>query len=234
MSKARNAFESITALSCVLFLAGLYGCGYDGDSQGKSTCPKPGTHFEKTLSLSGDKIEAHLGHDDTVGACLSVKATSSPLQMALVLPSHASLQIPAKTFLSATEIRVSATASLETAMDFEITAEMFASPLRALKEIRVNTGLVKPAKPITVAANIPAELESRLTANDELTVFVQIFQAEAEGILDSLENIEASNDASNKMIKFDLLPEMFTNRRRADGTWEAIFVAGSTRIKLRT
>ncbi|MDP3669709.1 MAG: PKD domain-containing protein [Telluria sp.] len=161
----------------------------------------------------------------------AVSAAVETAAVTITLPQVASVQVPEAAFPSPTHLGVWATSNPVTAADFDLTAQMFSASLRATQEIRVNTGKVKPSKTLKVIANLPAELEARLQAKDEPKVFIQIFQAGGEEVLDSFELVPAVYDASKKVLQFDLDPNMLTDRRSLDETWEAVIVVGSTPTK---
>ena len=165
---------------------------------------------------------------------IKTPAVSAAVEMAAVtitLPQVASVQVPEAAFPSPTHLGVWATSNPVTAADFDLTAQMFSASLRATQEIRINTGKVKPSKTLKVIANLPAELEARLKEKDEPKVFVQIFQAGGEEVLDSFEVVPAVYDAIKKTLQFDLDPDMLTDRRSLDEAWEAVIVVGSTPTK---
>ena len=161
----------------------------------------------------------------------AVSASANTAAATVTLPRVASVQVPEGTFPSPTHIGIWSTSNPVTAADFDLTAQMFNAPLRAKQEIRVNAGKVQPLKTLKVIANLPGELEARLQEKDEPKVFVQIFQMGGEEVLDSFELIPAVFDAGSKTLQFDLEPDMFTNLRSLDETWEAVIVVGSTRTK---
>ncbi|MFN3789806.1 peptidoglycan DD-metalloendopeptidase family protein [Massilia sp.] len=149
----------------------------------------------------------------------------------LTLARVATVEVPEATFPAPTRIGVWVTENSATAAEFELTAQMFTAPLRAKQEIRVNTGQLKPLKTLTVTANLDPELAARMQANDEAQVFVQIFQDGGEEVLDSFELVSSAYDAGSNTLRFALDPDMFTNRRNVDESWEAVIVVGSTRTK---
>lgn len=161
----------------------------------------------------------------------AVSAAVETAAVTITLPQVASLQVPEGAFPSPTRLGVWATSNPVTAAEFDLTAQMFGASLRATQEIRINTGKVKPSKTLTVIANLPAELEARLKEKDEPKVFDQIFQAGGEEVLDSFELVPAVYDATKKTLQFDLDPNMITDRRSLDETWEAVIVIGSTPTK---
>jgi hypothetical protein len=165
---------------------------------------------------------------------IKTPAVSAAVETAAVtvsLPQVATVQVPEAAFPSRTHLGIWTTSNPTTAADFDLTAQMFGASLRAAEEIRINTGKVTLSKTIKVIANLPAELDVRLKEKDEPKVFVQIFQAGGEEVLDSFELIPASYDAARKTLQFDLDPEMFTDRRSLDETWEAVIIVGSTPSK---
>jgi murein DD-endopeptidase MepM/ murein hydrolase activator NlpD len=149
----------------------------------------------------------------------------------LALPQLATVQVPQAAFAVPTQVGVWATSRSVTAADFDLTAQLFSSALRARQELRVNTGKQKPAAPITVSAVLPAELLARMGERDEPQVFVQVFQDGGDEVLDSFELVPAVYDAAGKTLRFDLAPDMFTDRRSSDESWEAVFVVGATRSR---
>ena len=161
----------------------------------------------------------------------AVSASSGSTPFSITLPQVATVDVPAASFATETQIGLWSTASAMTAADFDLTSQMFAAPVRAVRELRINTRQVSPLNTLSVIANIPAELEARLQENDEPRVFVQVFQDGGDEVLDNFELIDASYDAASKTLRFGLEPGMFTNRRSADETWEAVIVIGSTRTK---
>ncbi len=163
----------------------------------------------------------------TPAASVSVAATAATVS----LPQVATVSLPDGAFSTATRVGIWTTESSETAADFDTTAEMFKLPLRAKQEIRINTGKVQVEKTVSVAAHIPAELAARLQASDELKVFVQIFQAGGEEVIDNFELVPAVLEAASNTVRFDLLPGMFSNRRNNSETWEAVIVVGTTHTK---
>lgn len=148
----------------------------------------------------------------------------------VTLPQAAVIAIPEQAFPRATQVVVWSTADPGTAEEFDTSARMFGTVLRAAHEIRVNTGNVKPVKPFTVTASLPAELAARLHANDEPKIFVQVHQDGGAEVLDHFELVPSTYDPVAKTLRFDLDPDMMTDSRTADDTWEAIFLVGSTRI----
>lgn len=163
---------------------------------------------------------------------IKTPAVSAPANTAVAtvtLPQVASVQVPEGTFPSPTHIGIWTTSNAVTAADFDLTAQMFDVSLRAKQEIRINTGKVPPLKTLKIIANLPGELEARLQEKDEPKVFVQIFQVGGDEVLDSFELVPAVFDAGSNILQFDLEPDMFTNRRSLDETWEAVIVVGSTR-----
>jgi hypothetical protein len=161
----------------------------------------------------------------------AVSVSSKNTAFSITLPHVATVEVPAASFATMTQIGLWTTANAITAADFDLTSQMFKAPMRAAREMRVNTGQVQPTNTLTVIANIPAELEAHLQANDEPRVFVQVLQGGGDEVLDSFELVDALYDATSKTLRFNLEPGMFTNRRSADETWEAVIVVGSTRTK---
>lgn len=184
-----------------------------------------------TLTLKDDRgASASITQPVTI----STPAVSLPVTAAAAtvnLPQSAVVSVPADTFTLPTQVGIWSTADAETAKDFDVSSAMFGTVLRAVKEIRINTGKVQPSRVLTVTANIPAELEARLQLRDEPKIFVQIFQDGGEEVLDSFELLPSTYDPTAKTLRFDLDPDMLTDSRTADATWEAVFVVGSTRTK---
>jgi len=106
---------------------------------------------------------------------------------------------------------------------------MFAVTLKARQELRINTGQIVPSKTLSVVANLPRDPAARMQENDEPKAFVQVFQDGGDEVLDSFEVIPSTYDSASKTLQFVLAPEMFTNRRTSDETWEAVIVVGATR-----
>lgn len=157
----------------------------------------------------------------------AVSAAVGSMALNVALPQVASIEVPAGSFTASTRIGLWTTATAETAADFDVTSQMFKTAQRAAREIRINTGSVQTANTLTVSANVPAELAQRLQSKDEPSVFVQVFQDGGEEVLDSFELVPATYDAATKTLRFELQPGMFTNRRTADETWEAVVIVGS-------
>ena len=166
---------------------------------------------------------------DITSPALSVPSSNEAFNLSL--PNVATIEIPADSFTTVTNVGVWLTRSATTAADFDLTTQIFRNPLRADHEIRINTDRVQPLKTMTVTAYVPRDLADRLQAKDEPHVFVQIFQDSGEEVLDSFELIDSSFDATSGTLRFNLDAEMFTNRRSINETWEAIIVVGSTRTK---
>lgn len=144
-------------------------------------------------------------------------------------PAIATIELPEAAFSSPTRVSIRATEDPSTAAEFDLTAQMFAVTLRARQELRINTGQVAPSKTLPVVANLPRDLAARMQESDEPKAFVQVFQDGGDEVLDSFEVIPSTYNPASKTLQFDLVPEMFTNRRTSDETWEAVMVVGASR-----
>lgn len=207
-----------------------FGDGSTSDASSPSHIFAGSGTYIVTLTLKDDRgASASITQPVTI----STPAVSLPVTAAAAtvnLPQSAVVVVPADTFTLPTRVGIWSTADAETAKDFDVSAAMFGTVLRAAKEIRINTGKVQPSKVLTVTANIPAELEARLQLSDEPKIFVQIFQDGGEEVLDSFELVPSTYPAA-KTLRFDLDPGMLTDSRTADATWEAVLVVCSTRTK---
>jgi len=49
----------------------------DADPDKVTICHKPGTPAEKTLQVPAQAVPGHLGHDDTLGPCVTESLTAN-------------------------------------------------------------------------------------------------------------------------------------------------------------
>lgn len=210
---------------------------WDFGDGGASTAAAPthvyaasGTYTVKLTVTDDDGASASATRTVEI-ATPAATANAGTAAATLTLPQLATVQVPQAAFAVPTRVGVWATSRSVTAADFDLTAQLFSGALRAKQELRVNTGKQKPAAPLTVSAVLPADLLARMGERDEPQIFVQVFQDGGDEVLDSFELVPAVYDAAAKTLRFDLAPDMFTDRRSADESWEAVFVVGSTRSR---
>jgi murein DD-endopeptidase MepM/ murein hydrolase activator NlpD len=127
-----------------------------------------------------------------------------------------------------TTVTLTTTRSGDTKSDFDTTAVLFAPTARSAYELRINTGTAIPAADIHVTLQIPPQLNAATTTG-EIQVLAQVFEDGGDEVLDSFELFPSS--VSGSTITTTLPPETFTNRRTADGSYEAIVVIAVTPTK---
>jgi murein DD-endopeptidase MepM/ murein hydrolase activator NlpD len=181
-------------------------------------------------------VEDNLGTTTTIRKDFTISAQAISVQSATAtfqvnLAGVIDLTFSDQTFPTQTPVGVWTTAKSETASDFSETAQLFESQLRARDEIRVNTQEVAPTKTINASVALPADLEAQMQSADEPKVFIQIFQDNGNAILDNFEIVASQYNPATKRLQFSISPEMFTNRRTVDESWEVVIVIGSTRTR---
>ncbi len=137
-----------------------------------------------------------------------------------------SVAVPTAAFSKPNAVIISVTADEETAVDFKQSSAIFGPLLRAVDEVRVNTGLSPPTLSLQAALLVPSELLARMTSNNRVEAFVQIYQDGGLSILDNFEHVPSSYDASANILTIELLPSYFTARRRLEDTYEAVIILG--------
>lgn len=148
------------------------------------------------------------------------------------LPNYGSFTFPAGSFASNQPMTLLADSSAETAQDWDTTSTIFAAQMRAAYEIKLNSGATRTAQPFTATLRVPADLIAALPADGELKLFAQFFEDGGQEVLDSFEYVDSTFDGTN--LTATLPPEVFTNRRRADGSYEAVLVIGVLNTKVST
>lgn len=155
----------------------------------------------------------------------------SPSGGTIELPGKASVTFRPGSFVTSQAVEVSATSSPETETDFNLTADIFDAATRLSYEIRVNTGDAAPATEVEVVLTVPDDFLNSIPQNSEIQVFAQIFQDGGEEVLDSFDLFPSIFDPLVKTIRVTLPVEAFSNRRRADDTFEAIVTLAATPSK---
>ncbi len=203
---------------------------------GITLCHKPGTPAQETMTLPVLEIARHLLHGDTIGHCRVPRASAiiGPNGGQLSIAGFGSVEFSAGTFSNYQPVELAVTASDETAQDFDTTAFMFDAGVRTPYELRINTGSTKPQAEFKAVIDVPANFLAQVSSNSEIQVFAQIFEDGGEEVLDSFELFESVYSSSNATVTVSLPPEAFTNRRRADGTYEAIILLATTPTKPAT
>lgn len=202
-----------------------------GDSHG-STDVSPTHVFDASgnylvsLTVTDDRGATSKATHQIEIAASAVSRPSSVTPFSVDLPGIASVEAPAAAFASPTRIGVWTT-SATSAANFAPAAHIFPRPLRATREIRVNSGAVAPALVFSAVVHIPAELQVRLRELDEPQVFIQLAQSADTTPQDNIELVESLYDVAAQTLRFELTPRMFT--KRYENSWEAVIVVGATR-----
>jgi murein DD-endopeptidase MepM/ murein hydrolase activator NlpD len=144
------------------------------------------------------------------------------------LPGTGSVVFPSGAFGSNQLVELSTTNSPETAQDFQESVSMFRVSQRLPYEIRVTTGNVRPQAPSQVTLNVPDAFINSIPPGSDIHLFAQIWQDGGEELLDNFELLPSEFDPTAKTVVATLPKEAFTNKRRPDGIFEAIFTLGST------
>ncbi len=161
----------------------------------------------------------------------SISKTISSTGGSIELSGVASVSFPDGSFSDEQNVNLAATSLPETAADFELTSQIFSAGKRVSYEVRINTGETKSAKPITALIDVPANFLSTIPYNSEIKVFAQVFQDGGDEVLDNFELFPSTFSLTNKRVEVNLPPEVFTNRRNTDETFEAIIIVGTTPTK---
>lgn len=103
---------------------------------------------------------------------------------------------------------------------------MFPTGHRLDFELRINTADRRTAAPVSVRVNLPPCFVQSLSAPLDVRLFAQVFQEEGMGVLDTFEPFDAQLDGA--ILTATLPPQVFSDRRRADATFEAVIVVAST------
>lgn len=149
----------------------------------------------------------------------------------IALTEIGTVTFPAGAFSQNQQVKLFSTASTETDDEFMATSVMFSAGLRTPYEVRINTGKQQPSAPVSATFDLSPDFLAQVPGNSEVQIFAQIFQDGGEDILDSFELFKANFSEKNKQISVVLPETVFTNRRNADQTYEAIIVIGTTPTK---
>jgi hypothetical protein len=143
----------------------------------------------------------------------------------LELHGIASVAFPPGTIRPTRAVRLYATRTDETALDFEATAAATFGADRLLQhEIRLNTGDDAPAAAVHLRIVLPQERLRAVEAGHQPRALVQFWQDGGEEILDQFEPVDADFESAPGTVSLILDPAAFTNGRRVDGTFEAVVV----------
>jgi hypothetical protein len=142
----------------------------------------------------------------------------------LTLPRYAQAKFPANSFASTQVVTMVKSATAETALDWSTSIQILGNVHRSSYEIRTNTGAQQPTQPVVFRITVPANLMAKRPGMGQAKLFAQIFQDGGQEILDNFESFDAT--LSGGTLTGALPPEAFTNRRRADATYEAVLIVG--------
>lgn len=147
----------------------------------------------------------------------------------LELSNYAAVEFAPNSFASSQTVSVAATATTETALDWDSTVQIFGQAFRTAYEVRVNSGAQAPTLPTVFRMVVPADFVTAGPADGEVKLFAQVLESGGEETLDSFEIFEAT--LTNGVLTGSLPPQIFTNRRRTDATFEAVVIVGMPRTK---
>jgi hypothetical protein len=154
----------------------------------------------------------------------SLSTTITPMGGSMSLPKYAEANFPAKSFALNQLVTMVISATAETALDWSASIQIFGSVYRAPYEIRINTGAQRPLQPVVLHITVPANLMVKRPAVGQVKLFSQMFQDGDQEVLDNFEIFDTKR--SGNVLTGTLPPEAFTNRRRADATYEAVLIVG--------
>ena len=143
------------------------------------------------------------------------------------LERFATVIFPAGAFAFPQLVTVAATSSKLTQTEYELTADD--APRRPF-EIRINTGAVGPRTEVEVVLPVTDAFLSSLPADHQVELWVQLFETGGQEVLDQFRMFSSDFDAQSKSVRAQLPTEVFTDRRRADESFEAILLVGSTPV----
>lgn len=158
----------------------------------------------------------------------SVTALIGPGGGTLALQGFASVAFAPNSFGAPQQVTLSATSTEETRTDYSATAEvLFNAGPRLARELRINTGLLAPGADLDVRLSLPESFLASVPRGHGITVFGQWFEDGGEEVLDVFDLLPAHVDATVHEARFVIPAAMFTARRTADASYEAVVVLGT-------
>lgn len=148
---------------------------------------------------------------------------------ALDLSNYANVEFAPNSFSGSQLVSLAATGTAETGLDWDTTAQIFGQAFRTSYEIRVNTGAQAPAQPTIFRMVVPPDFVAADPLDGEVKLFAQVLEDGGQGILDSFEIFDST--LIDGVLIGSLPPQVFTNRRRTDATYEAVVIVGMLRTK---
>ncbi len=146
--------------------------------------------------------------------------------MTIDAPAIASVEFPAGAFVCGQLVKLSATASPETREMLRVITMLFGVDSLLPYEIRVNTGNVGPAAPVSLHIHVPDEVMALIESTDQLGAFAQILHESDQEALDNFEGFPSDFDPLTQSVRVTLRESAFTNKRTSDASYEAILALG--------
>jgi murein DD-endopeptidase MepM/ murein hydrolase activator NlpD len=143
-----------------------------------------------------------------------------------VLSGVASVTFPPGSFPSSRPVRLEQTSEAAAASAFEDSAALFRPQGRLTYEVHIETGNAPPALPVLARLNLPQTLT--IPAGHGIEVFARFREQSELDAYDAFELVPSTFDAAARMVTVSLSPDAFTDKRRADGAFEAVVTLAPT------
>jgi len=227
-----DAHDATAMLSFPIYVSGQ-SCNDGNSCNGVEVCSNDDQCLAGQPEPDGATCTAACGSGAVcqAGACICADSSTAVIPAdggTVTLGDRATVTFPSDAFASPQPVVLSATSNAETALDWQVSAEMFAAGARTAYELRLDTGTTRPQAGIRVVLDVPSDFAARVPADSEIQVFAQLFQDAGGEALDQFELFASVYSAAESTVTVELPAEAFTNRRNARMTYEAVFLLATT------
>jgi len=184
--------------------------------------------YSNGLHTLGWLVTDNAGNTDGVGSRFFTISNGSTTDRVEKLEGVVTVKFPSGAIPSSTPVALTKTSDSDGDEFFnDTTGIIYEIEKKLAYEVHINTGNSSPEKDIEVTFNIPNDFFTSGSPEYTFLLFAAIYQDGGEEVLDNFNLISSIYNSSTKTLTAQIPSWVFTNQRKSDSRYEALFTIGA-------